>query len=78
VPGYSLPLGGPFFKEFVVRCPRPAAEINAYLLDRDIIGGYDLGKVDAGKADRMLLCVTEMNTKDEIDRLVEALRDKSL
>jgi len=35
-----------------------------------IIGGLDVSwRIDNG----MLLCVTEMNTRQEIDRLVEAL-----
>ncbi len=70
LPGYSLPLEGVFFKEFVVRCPRPPAEINEALLEMGIIGGLDVSwRIDNG----MLLCVTEMNTRQEIDRLVEAL-----
>ncbi|HET7087177.1 MAG TPA: aminomethyl-transferring glycine dehydrogenase subunit GcvPA, partial [Anaerolineae bacterium] len=35
----------PFFKEFVVKCPRPVNEINDVLFDEfDMIGGYDLGR----------------------------------
>ncbi len=65
----------PFFNEFVVRCPRPVAEINGYLLDaHGIIGGYDLGRDYAHLQDHMLLCVTEMNTREEMDGLVKALR----
>ena len=33
----------PFFHEFVVKCPRPVAEINDKLIEKGIIGGYDLG-----------------------------------
>jgi glycine dehydrogenase subunit 1 len=72
-PGFSLAHTAPFFKEFAVRCPRPPAEINAELLKAGIIGGFDLGRFHCGLSDCTLLCVTEMNTKDEIDRLVEAL-----
>ncbi len=72
LPGYSLPLEGTFFKEFVVRCPRPPEETNAALLERGIIGGLDLsGRIEKG----MLLCVTEMNSREEIDGLVTALRE---
>ena len=70
LPGYSLAGDRPFFKEFIVRCPRPPAEINRALLERRIVGGLD---VSDRSPDGMLLCVTEMNTKDEIDRLVAAL-----
>jgi glycine cleavage system P protein (glycine dehydrogenase) subunit 1 len=69
---YSVDLDRPFFKEFVVRCPRPPAEINRVLLERDIIGGLDVSEqVDNG----MLVCVTEMNTRQEIERLAEGLRE---
>jgi glycine dehydrogenase subunit 1 len=68
--GYSLAFDGLFFKEFVVRCPRPPSEVNRALLERGIIGGLDVSQqVDSG----LLLCVTEVNTRQEIDRLVDAL-----
>ncbi len=72
LPGYSLPLMGTFFQEFVVRCPRPPREVNAALLERGIIGGLDVSeRVENG----LLLCVTEMNSREEIDRLVTALAE---
>jgi glycine dehydrogenase subunit 1 len=64
----------PFFKEFVVRLPRPVAEINAHLRTRHgIIGGYDLGREYSHLKDHMLVAVTEINTRETIDRLVLAL-----
>jgi glycine dehydrogenase subunit 1 len=64
----------PFFKEFVVRCPMPVAELNKHLLeDWCIVGGYDLGRDYPGMENYSLLCVTEMNTQEEMDRLVKAL-----
>lgn len=66
----------PFFKEFVVKCPGPVAEINQYLLEAwDIIGGYDLERDYPHLADHMLIAVTEMNTREEIDDLVAALQE---
>jgi glycine dehydrogenase subunit 1 len=60
----------------VVHCPRPVKEINDYLLDEwGIIGGYDLGRDYPDLKDHMLLCVTEMNPREEIDVLVEALEE---
>jgi glycine dehydrogenase subunit 1 len=62
----------PFFNEFVVRCPLAPSEMNRRLLERGIIGGLDVsGEVPNG----MLLCVTEMNTREEIERLAEALAE---
>ena len=72
IPGYSLPLTGAYFREFVVECPRPVAEINNALLERKIIGGLDVSEyVPNG----MLVCCTEMNTKEEIDQFAEALAE---
>jgi len=74
VPGYTVVERGPFFKEFIVRCPRPVAEINAVLRERGIIGGYDLARDYPHLGNAMLLCVTEMNSKADIDALVDALK----
>jgi glycine dehydrogenase subunit 1 len=63
----------PFFNEFPVRCPRPVAEINAALLEEGILGGYDLQQDYPHAQNEMLICVTEMNTREQIDRLVAAL-----
>ena len=74
--GYEVDLTVPFFKEFVVRCPRSIPDLNRSLLDDyDIVGGYDLGRAYPELQDHMLLCVTEMNTREEIERLVTALEE---
>ncbi len=65
----------PFFNEFPVRCPRPVAEINAALLEKGILGGYDLQQDYPHAENEMLICVTEMNTREQIDRLVAALAE---
>ena len=72
IPGYELPVGGTFFQEFVAQCPIEPAEVNRRLLDRGIIGGLDVSdRVPNG----MLLCVTEMNTREEIESLAAALEE---
>lgn len=73
LPGYAVIDAGPFFKEFVVQCPRPVAQINAALREQGIVGGYDLGQDEPQLGSAMLLCVTEMNTKADIDELVQVL-----
>lgn len=63
-----------FFKEFVVRLPRPAGEVNRHLRERHgIVGGYDLGRDYPHLQAHMLITVTEVNTRASIDRLVNAL-----
>ena len=75
--GYSLSFDTPFFHEFSVTCPKPVAEINAHLLEHGFLGGYDLGQDYPSLQNAMLLAVTEMNTKDEIDALVDVLAEAS-
>ena len=75
--GYYLWMDKPFFHEFVVQCPRPIAEINAALLEQGILGGYDLGQDYPQLKNHMLIAVTEMNSKEDIDLLVESLSEVS-
>jgi glycine dehydrogenase subunit 1 len=75
IPGYSLSFDAPFFHEFSVLCPMPVAEINAHLLEHGFLGGYDLGQDYPALKNHTLLAVTEMNTKDEIDALVDVLME---
>lgn len=71
---YEVSGNQPFFNEFVVKCPISVRETNAYLFDQyDVIGGYDLGTDYPEYQNHMLLCCTEINTKEEIDELVTAL-----
>ena len=76
--GYRV-LSKEFFNEFVVDCPRPVGEINQSLNAKKIIGGYDLSKdypsMGSGTRGAMLLAVTEMNTREQVDALVSALSE---
>lgn len=76
LPGFSLGYETPFFNEFVLRCPVPVAEINEHLLDHGIIGGYDLSQ-DYGEEmkNAMLIAVTEMNKREDIDLLVDEMTE---
>jgi glycine dehydrogenase subunit 1 len=69
----KLPLrfSGPFFNEFVAHAPSPDA-INRRLLDRKIIGGLPLQRYYPELADCMLLCVTELSKRQDLDALAEA------
>ena len=63
---------GTFFQEFVVECPGSPSEINERLLEHGIIGGAD---ISAQVPNGMLVCVTELNTREEIDKLASALTE---
>ncbi|MNG39536.1 putative glycine dehydrogenase (decarboxylating) subunit 1 [compost metagenome] len=58
-----------------MNCKRPVKEVNEALLRRNIIGGYDLGKYDKELANHMLVAITELRTKEEIDMLVKEMGD---
>ncbi|MBK6794059.1 MAG: aminomethyl-transferring glycine dehydrogenase subunit GcvPA [Anaerolineales bacterium] len=75
VDGFGMCFTDPFFHEFVLCCPKPASEVNQYLLDNGILGGYDLGNDYPSLKNHLLVAVTEMNSKDEIDTLVEILKE---
>jgi glycine dehydrogenase subunit 1 len=77
IPGYSLCFTDPFFHEFSLCCPKPVSEINTHLLDHGILGGYDLSQDYPSLPNHMLIAVTEMNTKEEIDMLVDVLKEVS-
>jgi glycine dehydrogenase subunit 1 len=77
IPGYGLCFSDPFFHEFSLCCPKPVAEINAHLLEHGILGGYDLSQDYPTLPNHMLIAVTEMISKEEIDMLVEVLSEVS-
>jgi glycine dehydrogenase subunit 1 len=75
IKGFGLCFMDPFFHEFSLCCPKPVSELNEHLLEHGILGGYDLGQDYPALKDHMLIAVTEMNTKEEIDALVEVLKE---
>ncbi len=77
VPGFMVNPVQPFFNEFVVHCPRPAAEINQQLLSHDILGGYELSHDYPELTHELLVAVTEMTSRSEIDYLVAVLEEEN-
>lgn len=73
--GFNVVYDGHSFNEFVVKLNRPVNEINKQLLQKGIIGGYDLGRDYSELANHMLIAVTEQRSKEEIDTLVKELGD---
>ncbi len=77
IDGMGLCFSEPFFHEFALCLNRPVAEVNAHLLEHGILGGYDLGQDYPALKDHMLIAVTEMNSKEDIDMLVNVLSEVS-
>jgi glycine dehydrogenase subunit 1 len=72
--GFSLPFSGPFFNEFVVRAPVEASPLLDRLArEKAIDGGIALSRFDSDRPNDFLVCVTETNTRAQIDALVEGL-----
>lgn len=73
--GFELVFDGPSFNEFVIKLSKPVKQINQVLLAKGIIGGYDLGRDFLALDNHMLIAVTELRTKEEIDTFVKELGD---
>lgn len=71
--GIPAVFSGSFFNEFVVELSKPTREVNQRLLEKGIIGGYDLGRDEAARNRQMMIAITELRTKAEIDTLAEEL-----
>jgi len=75
VEGFESVFSAPKFNEFVVRAPRPAAEVlERSRIDAGIIGGLALSKYYPDRPNDFLVCVTETMKREHIDRLVESLK----
>jgi glycine cleavage system pyridoxal-binding protein P len=74
VPGVRLAFGDqPFVKEFVVRLPADPAEVCRRLADHGLLAGLPLAGLAPGLEDGLLVAVTERRTKEDVDRLADAL-----
>jgi len=71
--GYEIPFAIPVFNEFVVKVPGKVGDLNRALIGQKIVGGYDLGRDYPELEGHMLIAVTEIRTKEEIDSLVQGL-----
>lgn len=72
--GYSIKTKGQFFKEFLVETPVSAEKIFSQLKDKFILPGLPMSRL-GGRENELLVCVTEVNSKEQIDRLVTALKE---
>jgi len=71
--GATATFAGPFFNEFTIRGLGDAAAVQKRLLSSGIVAGLPLGTYYPELADTLLVCVTELNRAEDIDRLAEAL-----
>lgn len=65
----------PFFKEFAVVTEKSVEEINERLLEKGILGGYNLKRSNDSLENAMLIAVTENRTIEEIHKFVELMEE---
>ena len=75
IPGFSTPFASPHFNEFVVKVPGDAERLLATLRQEKIIGGLHLGEAYPELTNHLLLCFTELVSREAIDRLVAVCRE---
>jgi len=75
IPGVETVFASPHFHEFALRLPLPIQTLNAALLERGIIGPYDLGADYPDLEGTALFCCTEKRTREEIEALANAVRE---
>ena len=63
----------PFFNEFTLKLERPAADALRDLRREGIIGGLDLGRFYPEMKNHLLVCVTELNTQEQVEAYAGAL-----
>ncbi|MDX1584276.1 MAG: aminomethyl-transferring glycine dehydrogenase subunit GcvPA, partial [Thermoanaerobaculia bacterium] len=73
--GVEIPLSGPVYNEFVVRTPKKAIWVLEEMANRDILAGVELSRYFEGHDNDFLVAVTELNTREQIDRYVDALKN---
>lgn len=74
IEGVEFPFTGPVYNEFLYRTPRPAAQIIDAMAEQKILGGVDLGRFLDGRDHDLLVAVTELNTRDQIDNYAQTLQ----
>lgn len=70
---YTAAFDKPFFMEFVIKSNVEATKINEELLKQGILGGLNLETFYSEEKNKVLLCVTEKRSKEEIDDLVKIM-----
>lgn len=70
IDGFFVPFSDNFFNEFVVKIPTTPEMFLKYLADKKILVGPSLQNFYPKYDRHILLCFTEMNSKEQIDRLI--------
>jgi glycine dehydrogenase subunit 1 len=72
--GFAPTFNRPFFNEFAVKCPASPEKIVERLAQKRVLAGLPLGQYYPDLKDHLLVCVTEIKTKADIDQFAEMLK----
>jgi glycine dehydrogenase subunit 1 len=72
--GIKSEFNNPYFNEFVVKVPGASAMLKK-LREKNISFGIELSKFYDEYKDHVLVCCTEQNTPDEIDYLIDCIKE---
>jgi glycine dehydrogenase subunit 1 len=74
IDGFEVLTSGTFYNEFVVKC-KDSKKVLDELSKKGINGGYDIGLKYPQFENSILVCVTEMNSADDMKEYLQALKD---
>ena len=75
IDGVEQAFSGPTFNEFVIRTPRPADAVVEECTAKGVVPGVPLARFDSGRERELLVCATEVHTREDIDRLASVLTE---
>ncbi|MBW2976194.1 aminomethyl-transferring glycine dehydrogenase subunit GcvPA [Candidatus Woesearchaeota archaeon] len=70
--GIKIPFNSPFFNEFVIKC-NDLEKLFSKMKENNIVPGFDLGKYYPELKNHLLINVTEMHSREDIDNLIETM-----
>lgn len=76
IDGCSVIFDHPFFNEFILKTPIDSKELSNRMLSQKIFAGLPLGNFYDDLQHALLVCVTEMMSKEKIDRYVGILKEQ--
>ena len=74
MPGVRRTFAAPFFNEFAITLPRPAAEVLRALEPEGILGGWDFGRWYPDQERAVLVACTERTKRADVDAYAAALQ----
>jgi glycine dehydrogenase subunit 1 len=73
IDGISLAYKGPFLNESVIQVQQPVSTVLNVLKERGVLGGVDLSTFHPELKNHILIAVTEMNSREDLDKFIQEL-----